>query len=215
MIDPSPVAMITKSLRTFTAMKHLPRAFYTRRTLTVAKDLLGKYIVRKSGSRNLIGMIVETEAYRNNDPASHSFRGMTARNSVMFRTGGFLYVYFTYGMHYCANVVTYKEGYGEAVLIRAVQPLDGIGAMMRNRGISKGEQNPNLKLTNGPAKFAEAFRLTTKDSGTDLTGPSIYLTQGISVPTSKIVTSTRIGIRVAMENRWRFYLKDNPWVSKR
>ncbi len=196
-------------------MVKLDIEYYSRPTLSVAKELIGTFFVRKSYRRFLVGMIVETEAYRYNDPACHAYRGMTERNKVMFNHGGFLYVYFTYGMHYCANIVTYKEGFGEAVLIRAVQPLDGIDTMLKNRGISGGEQNPNLKLTNGPAKFAEAFNITTKDSGIDLTGPSIYLTQGISVPTSKIATTTRIGIRVAMDKRWRFYLKDNPWVSKR
>lgn len=189
--------------------------YYSRPTLSVAKELIGAYFVRKRRGKYLVGMIVETEAYRYNDPACHAYRGMTERNKVMFHHGGFLYVYFTYGMHYCANIVTYKEGFGEAVLIRAVQPLEGIGTMAKNRGVNSGKHTPVLTLTNGPAKFAEAFNLTTKDSGTDLTGASIFLTHGISVPPSNIAAATRIGIRAAVEKRWRYYLKDNEWVSKR
>lgn len=99
----------------------LPRSFYLRPTLRIAKDLLGKYLIRKSGKRLLIGKIVEVEAYLGKrDPASHAFRGKTKRNEVMFREGGHLYVYFTYGMHFCANVVTQPEGIGEAVLLREI-----------------------------------------------------------------------------------------------
>ena len=193
-------------------MKHLPRSFYTRRTLTVAKDLLGKYIVRKSGSRYLIGMIVETEAYRYNDPASHSYRGMTERNSVMFRTGGFLYVYFTYGMHHCANVVTAQKGVGEAVLIRAVEPINGIDIMMKNRNI---EDRTKKTISNGPAKCASALGLTKRESGIDLTKSEIFITEGVTIRRSQIVSTTRIGISVAKDNPWRFYIKANKWISKK
>ena len=112
----------------------LPRSFYLRPTLAVAKDLLGKIIVRTMGTRHLHGRIVEVEAYCGTiDSASHSYRGMTDRNAVMFGKGGFLYVYFTYGMHFCANVVTRPEGIGEAVLIRAVEPLNHIDVLKKHR----------------------------------------------------------------------------------
>ncbi len=194
-------------------MQKLPRSFYTRKTSTVAKNLLGKILVRRIGRNILTGKIVETEAYLFNDTASHSFRGMTERNKVMFGKGGFLYVYFTYGMHYCANVVTFKEGIGEAVLIRAVEPKNGMKVMLKNRGLIN-ERN-HLKTTNGPAKLAQAFGLTKKQSGTDLTGSVIFITNGDTVPRSKIVTTTRIGISTAKEKKLRYYIKDNAWVSKK
>ena len=194
-------------------MQKLPRSFYTRKTSTVAKNLLGKILVRRIGRNILTGKIVETEAYLFNDTASHSFRGMTERNKVMFGKGGFLYVYFTYGMHYCANVVTFKEGIGEAVLIRAVEPKNGMKVMLKNRGLIN-ERN-HLKTTNGPAKLAQAFGLTKKQSGTDLTGSFIFITNGDTVPRSKIVTTTRIGISTAKEKKLRYYIKDNAWVSKK
>lgn len=199
-------------------MKRLPRSFYTRNTITVAKDLLGKTFVRSIGRTILLGTIVETEAYLFNDPASHSFRGMTERNSVMFRKGGLLYIYFTYGMHYCANVVTNKEEIGEAVLIRAVEPIEGFRSMAKNRGIkndhSKNGNLPSQRLTNGPAKFAQAFALTKKDSGNDLVHGNIFITHGRVIRPSMIVAATRIGISRAKEQKWRFYIKGNMWVSK-
>ncbi|MFA6456040.1 MAG: DNA-3-methyladenine glycosylase [Bacteroidota bacterium] len=203
-------------------MHTLPRSFYTRNTLTVAKELLGKILVRKVGKVLLTGIVVETEAYLYNDPASHSFRGMTERSKVMFGEGGHLYVYFTYGMHHCANVVTQNEGRGEAVLLRAVEPIDGIDVMMKNRNVRNENKDDrhlvdagHLKnLTNGPAKLAQAFGLTRVESGTDLLSNAIYFTQGLSVPKSKIISATRIGISVATGKKWRFYLKDNTWISK-
>jgi DNA-3-methyladenine glycosylase len=193
-------------------MKKLPRSFYTRPTLVVARDLLGKFFIRKLRSKYLVGMIVETEAYRYDDPASHSYRGPTKRNSVMFGNGGLLYVYFTYGMHYCANVVTNTKGYGEAVLIRAVEPIEEIDVMMKFR---KSADQTMKNLTNGPAKFAQAFNVTVRDSGTDLTKETIFIGRGIDVPRSQIVAATRIGISAAQEKKWRFYLRENAWVSKK
>lgn len=199
-------------------MKPLPRSFYTRSTLRVAKDLLGKIIVRKFGRQYLAGTIVETEAYLFNDPACHAYRNKTNRNKVMFEKGGFLYVYFTYGMHYCVNVVTYKAGIGEAVLIRAVEPIKGIKVIAQNRK-SKinvvGKSKQCINLTNGPAKFAEAFAISKKESGIDLTKKTIFICNGISIPSSKRVSTVRIGITVAKEKKWRYYIKGNDWVSKK
>src|SRR5437660_1070396 len=165
----------------------LPRSFYLRPTLTVAKDLLGKNLFRRIGNRFLIGKIVEVEAYLGElDPASHAYRGMTPRNEVMFRAGGHLYVYFTYGMHFCCNVVTEQKGKGRAVLLRAVEPVEGIDLMVRNRewtGIGKSQtaghfrdpQKGNQRaippnLTNGPAKLCQAFGIARNQNGTDLLG---------------------------------------------
>ena len=192
-------------------MKKLPRSFYSRKTITVAKELLGKIIVRRIGKTLLSGIIVETEAYLFDDPASHSFRGMTERNNVMFGEPGHLYVYFTYGMHYCANVVTNEEGIGEAVLIRAVEPVDGIRKMTALRSTKRPV--PTEQLTNGPAKFAQAFGLSKEHSGMDLTSGDIVIAEGEPIPRAGIVTTTRIGISSAKEELRRFYRKGNPWVS--
>lgn len=196
-------------------MKPLPRSFYLRPTVHVAKDLLGKYFVRRLPGKTLIGKIVETEAYCEGDPASHSFRGKTKRNEVMFWKGGHLYVYFTYGMHYCANVVTGPEGSGEAVLIRAVEPMEGVRVMMNNRfGVWRLKSRVTPVLTNGPAKFCQAFGIERKDNGTDLLGKQIYVANGEKIPRHKIGRSTRIGIRDGRDKRWRFFVKGNEWVSR-
>jgi len=172
------------------------------------------YLVRRVGRRELIGRIVEVEAYLGKrDEASHAYRGRTKRNEVMFWNGGHLYVYFTYGMHFCANVVTRPEGIGEAVLLRAVEPIKGLAAMKRNRG-SLGRQPASRLLTGGPARFCQAFGIARKENGTDLLGGKIYIIRGPGVRQSQIVRSTRIGIRNGMEKRWRFFLKKNPFVSR-
>ena len=208
-------------------MKKLPRSFYLHPTPRVAKDLLGKYIVRTFRGKKLIGKIVETEAYCTGDPAAHSFRGKTKRNAVMFGNGGHLYVYFTYGMHWCANVVTQGLGVGEAVLIRAVEPVHGIETMRAKRKLSKakasGRARKNLGedafdlvriLTNGPAKFCKAFGITGKENGTDLLGNTVYIATGETILPSSIKRSSRIGITVGRERQWRFFVKGNPWVSR-
>jgi DNA-3-methyladenine glycosylase len=195
--------------------KKLPRSFYLRSTLTVARDLLGKYLIRKIRGHFLIGKIVEVEAYLGEkDPASHAYRGKTMRNDVMFWKGGHLYVYFTYGMHFCANIVTEYEGKGRAVLIRAVEPIEGIDVMTKNRGLVSNDENfPNL--SNGPAKFCQALDIKREQNGTDLLGKEIYITQGENISGSKIITATRIGINNGKEKKWRFYIKSNLYVSKK
>ncbi len=217
-------------------MKPLPCSFYLRPTLQVARDLLGKHIVKKVGNKLLIGKIVEVEAYCKGDPASHAFRGRTKRNDVMFWEGGHLYVYFTYGMHFCANVVTGNEGIGEAVLIRAVEPLAGIEKLTKNRfpnlcaegtyarlpkcngGQASGVKSLNLKslinLSNGPAKFCQAFGIARKENGTDLLNSEITITDGDPIPLKLIKRSSRIGIQQGVEKKWRFFIASNLWVSK-
>jgi DNA-3-methyladenine glycosylase len=199
-------------------LKPLSRSFYLQPTLQVAQELLGKYFIRRIGKNLLIGKIVEVEAYRSKDPASHSFRGKTNRNSVMFCEGGHLYVYFTYGMHFCANIVTGRKGIGEAVLIRAVEPLVGIEVMMKNR--QKGslhllDGDYLINLTNGPAKFCEAFGIARQENGLDLLDSEISITAGDSIPSKLIKRSSRIGIQQGVEKRWRFFIKGNPWVSRK
>ncbi len=199
-------------------MTKLPRSFYLRPTPRVARDLLGKYLVRLIRKRVLVARIVETEAYCQNDPASHSYRGMTKRNEVMFSQGGHLYVYFTYGMHFCANVVTGRAGKGEAVLLRAVQPIEGTDIMLRNRK-HRRESNRRgdadlLILTNGPAKLCQALSIGRRENGMDLLGDEIYLLDSPKLLPSEIAASTRIGIRVGKTARWRFFIKGHPWISR-
>lgn len=189
----------------------LSRSFYLRPTLQVARELLGQYIVRDYQGHKLIGKIVEVEAYRGwLDPASHAYKGRTKRNDVMFWEGGHLYVYFTYGMHFCANVVTQREGIAEAVLIRGVEPVNGIEIMRRLRGCNVNDIN----LTNGPAKFCEAFDIKRPQNGTSLLGNEIYIVRRPQVNRSSVGISTRIGIRNGTDKKWRFFVKGNRWVSK-
>jgi DNA-3-methyladenine glycosylase len=189
-----------------------PRTFFRRDARAVARDLLGAVITSTGTGTTLRARIVETEAYLGtNDPASHSHRGLTPRNAVMFLDGGHLYVYFTYGMHFCANVVSGPPGRGEAVLIRAVEPLEGIGLMRRRRG---ARCEPR-EIANGPAKFCQAFGIGRDENGIDLCGGGkIVLTRGARRKEERIVATTRIGIRHAQEKRWRYYLSGNGFISR-
>jgi DNA-3-methyladenine glycosylase len=169
-------------------------------------------LCRRLGDEVLAGRIVEVEAYLGSrDPAAHSYRGETMRNEVMFRAGGHLYVYFTYGMHYCCNVVTREEGVGQAVLIRALEPVAGTAVMGRNRGLGEG----NLTLfCSGPARLCQALAIARPDNGTDLTGNGIWIARPDSPRREQIGRSSRIGITNGREHKWRFYLRRNAFVSR-
>jgi DNA-3-methyladenine glycosylase len=192
----------------------LPRSFYQRPTVDVARDLLGKLIVRVlPEGRRLSGIIVETEAYVTGDPASHAYRGLTPRNAVMFGPAGHVYMYISYGMHSMLNLVTEREGLAEAVLIRAIEPVDGIDAMRALRG-----GIDEFALTNGPGKLGQALGLTVKgDNGLDVTSPNspLQVLAGSHMDAMEVGTSTRIGLSVGKEALWRFYVKGNRYVSKR
>jgi DNA-3-methyladenine glycosylase len=194
----------------------LPRTFYEQDTIAVARDLLGCYLVHLEGAETTLGRIVETEAYLRNDAAAHSFIGKTARNSVLFGPVGHAYVYFIYGMHYCANVVTGEEGTGEAVLFRALEPLQGIPVMERRRGVEK----PRL-LCNGPAKLAEALGIDLAFNGLPLfTGPLQIWSRDSLAPSPEtddedIVQTTRIGITKSTDLPLRFYLRGNRHISRK
>jgi DNA-3-methyladenine glycosylase len=196
--------------------KKLTAEFYMRPTLVVARSLLGKFLVRHFRGNRLVGRIVETEAYRGTiDPAAHSYRGKTKRNEVMFRGGGRLYVYFTYGMHFCANVVTGPAESGEAVLIRAVEPIEGINIMVKNRyGPGRLPDIIPQHLTDGPAKLCEALSIRQAQNGTDLLGDEIYILDAPAMGRSKVGTSTRIGISQGKDKLWRFSVKGSSWVSR-
>ena len=198
-------------------MKKLSRDFYVRDVLKVAEELLGKVFVKKIGKRKLSGKIVEVEAYSGaTDEAAHSFGGMTKRNEVLFRAGGLLYVYFTYGMHFCCNIVTGEEGAGNAVLLRALEPLEGIETMARNRfGESSLGSRSLRNLANGPGKICRAFGIDRRDNGVDLLGDYIYVLEGENIERDSIQATKRIGIKKSVDLPWRFYIKGNPNVSKK
>ncbi len=190
----------------------LTREFYARPTMEVARDLLGRILVRVYHGKRLSGRIVETEAYLGaNDPASHAYRGLSPRNRVMFGPPGFAYVYFIYGMHYCLNIVTESNGVAGAVLIRALEPLEGIEIMQELRG-----GRPVEELTNGPAKLAQALALDISWNGTDLcASPDLFLEEGTPVPDEMVMTAPRIGLSqgATKDAPWRFVVTGNPFVS--
>ncbi|MHA1594095.1 MAG: DNA-3-methyladenine glycosylase [Candidatus Baldrarchaeia archaeon] len=194
-------------------MRILPRSFYNRDTLVVARELLGMYLVRElpTGER-MVGKIVETEAYKGfQDPASHAYRGKTPRNAVMFGPPGRAYVYFIYGKNYCLNIVTEPEGVPAAVLIRALEPINGVNVMMRYRKVRR-----LVDLTNGPGKLTEAMNITRELNGVDMTrrGP-LYVVKPERKESFEIGRSGRIGVRAAKDWPWRFFIKGNPYVSKK
>jgi DNA-3-methyladenine glycosylase len=191
-------------------LRPLPRSFYDRPSAEVAADLLGRLLVRAvPGEPRRVARIVECEAYREDDPASHSHRGRTARNGVMFGPPGHLYVYFTYGMHFCMNVVTEEVGTGSAVLLRAAEPLSGLEAMAAARGVDEPR-----RLCSGPARLTQAFGVTREQDGVDLTrGGGLFVSAGDPVGAAAVWVGPRIGIRQATERPWRFFIRDSPFVS--
>jgi DNA-3-methyladenine glycosylase len=190
--------------------QRLGREFFARFTPTVANDLLGCLIVRRTpGGRMLSGKIVEVEAYRgSDDPASHSFRGMTKRNSLMFGEAGYVYVFFSYGFHWCLNFTTERRGEPGAVLIRALEPVEGVQEMKANRGVWEVE-----RLTNGPGKLTQALAIDGSLNGEDVVTSDGLFVLGRDSPV-KVGTSTRIGISRGRELRWRFFIEGNRFVSK-
>jgi DNA-3-methyladenine glycosylase len=199
------------------SLKRLQRQFYTRELLTTAKELLGKILVKREGKSILSGKIVEVEAYDGSvDEAAHTYIGKTKRNEIMFGIGGYLYVYFTYGAHFCSNIVTGKEGEGTAVLIRAIEPGYGITKMIDNRfGRDLIKDKEKYNLTNGPGKVCQALSISKEHYGIDLTGDKIFLLDQPKLDENQIVTSKRIGIKKSMDLPWRFYIKDNPYISRK
>jgi DNA-3-methyladenine glycosylase len=195
-------------------MSPLDRDFYTRDVLTVARELLGQRLVRVVGGERLSGRIVEVEAYDgSDDQASHARPGRTERNASMYGPPGHAYVYFIYGMHYCLNAVAEPEGQPAAVLIRALEPLEGIEAMRERRGGRTG-----ATLTSGPARLCQALAIDRRFDGVDLCAAEGPLTVEADqiVPIGSLETSCRVGVRgdeTAVNAPWRFYIVDNAYVS--
>lgn len=177
--------------------------------LKAAKQLIGKLLVRVKGKKIYSGIIVETEAYLgSNDEASHSYRGMTDRNKFMFSAGGIAYVYFTYGSHYCVNAVVGKQGLAHAVLLRAVEPVEGIKDMMKNRGTDN-----IYNLCSGPGKLTEAMEIDSGLNGESLTGNRLFIAENWTGKKYPVSRTERIGITKNAEALYRFIAADNPYVS--
>jgi len=217
----------------------LSRRFYAQPTLLVAKKLLGKYLIHKIGKKKLIGKIVETEAYLGpKDLASHASSGRTKRTELMFGPPGHAYIYLIYGMYYCFNVVTEKKDYPAAVLIRAVEPIKSLTVSplskgrestllskkargilpLLNKGLSRAKKG-GIELTNGPGKLCRYLKIDKKLNGIDLTGNILWLEdRGAKIPPNQIVKAKRIGVDYAgkwKNKKWRFYIKNNPFVSQK
>jgi DNA-3-methyladenine glycosylase len=176
----------------------------------VARALLGQRLVSAVGGRRCVARIVETEAYVGpHDPACHAAGWRrTARNEALYGPPGLAYVYFTYGMHWCANVVTEREGFPAAVLLRAAEPLAGLAAMRRRRGTARA-----TALASGPARLAQALGIDRRLDGHRLSERPLWIARGERIPAGRIVAAPRVGIRVAADWKLRFYVKDSPFVS--
>ncbi|MGI6684924.1 MAG: DNA-3-methyladenine glycosylase [Bacillota bacterium] len=192
-------------------MKHLTKDFFNRETTVVAKDLLGKIMSVDYVGINLSGVVVETEAYLGiNDPGSHSFRGKTKRNATMFGPAGVSYIYQIYGIYFCYNVTTDREDIPAAVLIRALEPLTGIEIMKENRGKEK-----IIDLCSGPAKLVQAMGITKQMDGTSAVDGPVRFFIGEKETPFQIVETTRIGLSQGADLKLRYYIKDNPFISKK
>lgn len=177
----------------------IKKEFFLRDTLTVAKELLGCVIVRNDNGLIQKGKIVETEAYTQEDPACHAYRGKTKRALTLYKEGGISYVYLIYGMYHCLNFVAREEDYGSAVLIRALEPIE------------------NVENTNGPGKLCREMKIDRSFNEINVCSDEspVYLLEGDKIPEKNIITTTRIGIKEAADYPWRFYIKDNKFVSKK
>ncbi|HEX6540306.1 MAG TPA: DNA-3-methyladenine glycosylase [Ktedonobacterales bacterium] len=191
----------------------LSRSFYAHSTVDVARDLIGKTLLRRTAEGVTGGVIVETEAYvAAIDPAAHGFRGKTPRNAAMWGPPGHAYIYVSYGMHHCLNVVTEEEHVAAAVLLRALEPTTGLPLMRARRG----ERIADRDIARGPGRLCAALGLTLAENGVDLRGDTLWIEETPGFPEdAQIVATARIGISQAADWPWRFLLAGSPWVSGR
>ncbi len=187
----------------------LQRSFFARYTPTVARELVGCRLVMMNRGRRLSGRIVETEAYRGSgDPASHAYPGRTNRNAVMFGEAGHAYVFFTMGMHYCLNVTTETPGTPGAVLLRAIEPVEGVRRMLRNRGLGSA-----VHVADGPGRLTEALGVDRSLNGVDMVNSKILFVEKGTRP-KRIGRSSRVGINVATNRQWRYFIVGSRFVSR-
>lgn len=204
-------------------MGKLNREFYNRNSLIVAKELLGKYLVNNIEGTQFIGKIVEVEAYMGpDDKAAHSYNNrLTERTKIMYGDAGHAYVYFIYGMHFCMNVVVEAKGKPQAVLIRALEPVSPKEEMAKRRygkTLEELKRSELISITNGPGKLCKAMGINKEDNGEDLCGENLYITQGEEQDKFNMVSTKRINIDYAEEAKdypWRYYIENNPYVSKK
>jgi DNA-3-methyladenine glycosylase len=188
----------------------LDESFFDKKVVDLAKDLLGCELVHKSSDGLTAGIIVETEAYHQTDEASHSYRGNTSRTAAMFGPPGRAYIYFTYGMHWCFNITAEDEGTGAGVLIRALEPTQGIELMSKRRG-----GKTLRELCSGPSKLVQAMGISRSDYGKPVFNREFRLKPRSEAPSLSIRSGPRIGISKAKDKPWRFWLKDNEFVSRK
>ncbi len=186
----------------------LPVTFYLQPTVEVAQALLGKILVHRTEQGVIAGIIVETEAYCQNDPACHASRGLTARNAAMFGPPAHAYIYQVH-THLMLNAITQPEGVGEGVLIRAVEPVLGVELMRSHRQL-----DDIRKLCSGPGKLAKAYGLIKQQNGSSLMNGALTLHDSDAVPTDNICCGSRIGISQGQEYPWRFWIQGSPYISR-
>lgn len=204
-------------------MRKLEREFYNRDSVTVAKELLGKYLVHKIDKEEIIGKIVEVEAYMGpEDKAAHSYNNRrTARNEIMYGSCGYAYVYIIYGMYNCMNIVVEEIGKPQAILIRALEPILGLKDMAEfryNKSLEELNKQERIGLTSGPGKLCKALNIDRTQNGEDLCANKLYILTDEKEALFEIVSTKRINIDYAEEAvhyPWRFYIKDNPYVSRK
>ena len=191
-------------------LRPVSRAFFSRPVLTVAHDLLGCLLVHEPSQGRTVGMIVEAEAYGEDDPGSHASRGRTERNAPMFEQPGHAYVYVSYGIHHCLNAVTDRTGTPGAVLIRAAEPVAGLDVMRARRG-----PVPDRDLARGPGRLTQAFGIDRALNRADLTVPPLTICMGERLPAESVLQTERIGLGGADDRRpWRFAVRGSRWVSR-